>query len=74
MHTVCYNMALMPYWEGTFDGKNRRNQEAGPKGHGQMKLNAGYRRKKYDDVKRLAEDRDTWKKMTHQRSNSEYGT
>ena len=40
-----------------------RKQEADPEGHGQMMLYMP--KKKYDEVKRLAEDRDTWRKMMH---------
>jgi len=38
--------------------------------NGKVTLYSGYRRK-YDEVKRLAEDRDTWRKMTHQPADTE---
>ena len=31
-------------------------------------------KKKYDEVKRLTEDRNTWRKMTNQPTDTEYGT
>jgi len=46
-----------------------REQEADPDEHGYSGS-----RKKYDEVKRLAEDRNTWRKMTHQPSDIEDDT
>jgi len=39
-------------------------KKADPVGHGQMTLYSGCR-KKCDELKRLAEDRDTRRKLTH---------
>jgi len=50
--------------EGKFDGKKRTIvEDADLEGWRDDVIQ--WMQKKYDEVKRLAEDRDTWRKMTH---------
>jgi len=57
--------------EGKFDGKRTRGR---PRRTWIDDVTQRMQKKKYDEVKRLAEDRDTWRKMTRQPSDTEDDT